>query len=362
MGNNFHGSDLERIEREYGIRKEEIVRFGANVNPLGLSEKFKTALAEKLDVITSYPDREYNRLREVIAAYCGTRKEYVLVGNGSTDLLSLITRHCRPGKVLVLGPAYSEYEREIRLAGKDCVCFLTREEEDFTVDENRLINMLNTEISLLILCNPNNPTAFAIGRKQMRRILDACQAQEILVMVDETYVEFAPEYEQTTSVPLTDLYDQLVIIRGVSKFFAAPGLRLGYAVTQNRELIRMVSEKQNPWTVSSLADIAGQFLFSDNDHIQKTRELIGRERTRIWQALHETEGIKAYPPMANFVLVRILKDGRTASGLFEMAIRRGLMIRDCSSFFAPEQTYFRFCFMLPQDNDRLLACIREFME
>jgi len=66
--------------------------------------------------------------------------------------------------------------------------------------------------------------------------------------------------------------------------------------------------------------------------------------------------------MANFVLVRILKDGRTASGLFEMAIRRGLMIRDCSSFFAPEQTYFRFCFMLPQDNDRLLACIREFME
>ena len=97
MGNNFHGSDLERIEREYGIRKEEIVRFGANVNPLGLSEKFKTALAEKLDVITSYPDREYNRLREVIAAYCGTRKEYVLVGNGSTDLLSLITRHCRPG-------------------------------------------------------------------------------------------------------------------------------------------------------------------------------------------------------------------------------------------------------------------------
>lgn len=361
MGNNFHGSDLEGIEQTYGIRKEEIVRFGANVNPLGLSEQFRKAFAKQVDVITSYPDREYSRLREVIASYCGAPKESVLVGNGSTQLLSLITRQCRPGKALVLGPAYSEYEREIRLAGKDCIYFLTREEEDFTVDENRLISCLNKEISLLILCNPNNPTASVITRKQMRRILEACQLYDILVMVDETYVEFAPEYEQITSAALTDTYEQLVVIRGVSKFFAAPGLRLGYAITGSRALIRMISEKQNPWTVSSLADAAGVLLFSDNEHIQKTRELIRRERERIWQALHQTEGIKAYPSYANFVLVRILKDGLTAPALFEMAIRRGLMIRDCSSFFEPDHTYFRFCFMLPKDNDRLLACIREFL-
>ena len=86
----FHGSDIEQIEKYYGIPKESIVKFGANVNPLGLSDAVRDALAEHLDIITSYPDREYKALRKAIAQYCGTDMDYVVTGNGSTELISLL--------------------------------------------------------------------------------------------------------------------------------------------------------------------------------------------------------------------------------------------------------------------------------
>ncbi len=357
----FHGSDLEKIEMYYGIRKEDIVSFSANVNPLGLSDAFRNALAGQLDVITSYPDRDYKSLKKAIAYYCQCNQEHVLVGNGSTELISLIIRLCRPGRALVLGPTYSEYERELLLAGKSCTYVATREEEQFVLKEEALTTCLCEEISLLILCNPNNPTSSLITRKQMERILEVCKRFDILVMVDETYMEFVPDADTVTAVSLTGSYDNLVVLRGVSKFFAAPGLRLGYAVTGNAPLLSAVSDKQNPWAVSSLADAAGQLLFSDKAHIEKTRKLIDAERTRIYQMLSSMDGLRPYKPHANFILVRIVKDGLTSVELFDMAIRRGLMIRDCSSFFAPDSTYFRFCFMLPKDNDRLLSCIREFL-
>lgn len=358
---HFHGSDLEKIETLYGIRREDIISFSANVNPLGLSDQFKEKLSAQLDVIASYPDRNYTKLREAIAAYCGAESGNIIVGNGSTELISLMIRLRSPKKALILGPTYSEYEREINLAGGSCTYFPLQESADFIMDETALISALHEDTDLLVLCNPNNPTSSAVTACQMRRILDACKRFAIFVIVDETYVEFAPDCEEITSIPLTGYYDNLVILRGVSKFFAAPGLRLGYAVTGNTSLIGTAAEKQNPWAVSSIAEAAGQLLFTDTGYIRRTKELIHQERLRIWQALSQTEGLKVYPPHANFILVRLLNQGLTSDQLFDMAIRQGLMIRNCSTFPFLDHTYFRFCFMQPDDNDRLLACIQAFL-
>lgn len=358
---HFHGSDLETIEKQYGIRREDIVSFSANVNPLGLSDQLKSSLSEKLDVITSYPDREYTALRHVIGEYCDADYRHVIVGNGSTELISLIIQLRHPRKALVLGPTYSEYEREVTLAGGSCTYFPLQEESSFSLDESALNDCLIQGVDMLLLCNPNNPTSSLIPRAQMRRILDACKRLDIFVAVDETYIEFTEDVATTSSVLLTEYYNNLVVLRGVSKFFASPGLRLGYAVTGNEQIIRTVREKQNPWTVSSVADLAGRLLFSDEDYIRRTKELIFAERRRICEALSRMEAIRFYPPAANFVLVHILKEGLSADELFDKAIRQGLMIRNCSTFPFLDHTYFRFCFMNPQDNDRLLQCISEFL-
>lgn len=358
---HFHGSDLEKIEQIYGIKKEEIISFSANVNPLGISGRLKEALSERLDAITSYPDREYTNLRKCMGAYCHADYENIIVGNGSTELISIFTQIKHPKNALVLGPTYSEYEREISLGGGSCSYYPLKEEMDFQLQTDDFINHLNESIDLLVICNPNNPTSTAVTRTDLCSILDKCKEYDILVMVDETYVEFAENYEEITAIPLTDDYDNIVILRGISKFFAAPGLRLGYAITGNKELIQLINTQKNPWTINSLAEIAGELMFTDTDYIQKTKCLIKEERNRIYNELKKFDSIKVYKPTANFILLKILKDDITADQLFEAAIKEKMMIRNCATFPYLNERFIRFCFMKPEDNSRLLDCLKKIL-
>lgn len=351
---HFHGSDLEKIEQIYGIRKEDIISFSANVNPLGVSFRLRETLTEHIDAITTYPDREYTSLRKCIAEYIHTNFENIVVGNGSTELISLFIQITHPKKALIIGPTYSEYEREVSLGGGQCHYFPLTEGNEFILDTVSLTEELSHEVDLLILCNPNNPTSSAIKHAQMCDILDYCRRKSITVLVDETYVEFAEEPDTITAVPLTQHYDNIIILRGISKFFAAPGLRLGYAICSNKNLLDTINQKKNPWTINSLAAIAGEIMFTDEEYIRKTRALISSERKRICGKLKESKNFQPFYANANFVLVKITNGNFTSTDVFDAAIRQNLMIRDCSTFPFLSNQYFRFCFMKPKDNDALL--------
>lgn len=358
---HFHGSDLEKIEVIYGIKKEEITSFAANVNPLGISPKLRTSLSERIDAITGYPDREYTSLRKCIASYIDADMEHIIVGNGSTELISLFIQITHPKKAFILGPTYSEYEREISLNGGSCHYYRLKEESDFKLEVTDLNQELSTGYDLLIICNPNNPTSTSIPNSDMRKILDTCKQKGILCMVDETYVEFTEDMDRITSVPLTEYYNNIIILRGISKFFAAPGLRLGYAVCGNMDLIKEVNKRKNPWTINTLAAIAGEIMFADEEYINETKTLIRNERIRICESLNNCKNVKVYPPTANFVMVKILKTGVTAADLFDAAIRKGFMIRDCSTFPFLDQTFIRFCFMSPEKNTELLNLLLDIL-
>lgn len=359
---HFHGSDLEKIEKYFGIPKEQITGFGANVNPLGISPKMKKGLAEKIDVITSYPDPDYADLRRHIADYAGCRPEQVLVGNGCTELISLFIQIIRPEQALIVTPTYSEYEREVLLTGGSIRHYALKETSDFCLDIEDFCRELTDDIELCIICNPNNPTSTATEPEEMRRILACCREHNIFVMIDETYAEFAPDDISVSSVGLLKEFDNFAILRGISKFFAAPGLRLGYAMTSNLSLLDDIKERKNPWTINSLADAAGALMFTDREYIDRTRSLISSERERIYRELLTWKNIKVYKPYANFILVRILKEGITSYDVFVHAIKRGLMLRDCSTFPGLEdETFFRFCFMMPEKNTELLECLKEIL-
>ena len=354
---HFHGSDLEKIEAVYGIKKEDITSFSANVNPLGVYPLLRSTLASHIDAITSYPDREYTSLRECIAAYTGTDASQVIVGNGSTELISLFIQIEHPKKAMILGPTYSEYEREISLGGGTTLYYPLREKDDFVLDVDDFTAHLNESIDLLVLCNPNNPTSSCINRTDMRRILDICKQYDIFVMVDETYVEFADNMDEITAVPLTHYYNNIIILRGTSKFFAAPGLRLGYAISGNQDLIKSINTRKNPWTINSLAVIAGELMFTDEEYIQQTKSLISSERARIYEIFKNHPDFKPYKPSGNFMLLKILREDITSADLFDKAIRKNMMIRDCSTFPFLDNKYIRFCFMMPEMNDKLIDCL-----
>ncbi len=260
---------------------------------------------------------------------------------------------------MILGPTYSEYEREISLEGGRSSYYPLHSHNDFGLDLEDFTSHLNDEIDLLILCNPNNPTSTCINRKDMRIILDVCKQHDIYVMVDETYIEFTPNYEEVNSVPLTAYYNNIIILRGTSKFFASPGLRLGYAITGNADLLSHINQYKNPWMINSLAEIAGRIMFSDTDYIQKTKDLISKEREFCYKELSNSKQFEPFLPNANFMLVKILDEGLTSSQLFDRCIKEKMMIRDCSTFPFLDDKFIRICFMNPEDNKRLLQVLMQ---
>ena len=354
----FHGSDIEKISSCYHIKKEAIVNFAGNVNPLGLPASVKEAVATHAALFSSYPDREYLSLRNVLSNYCDVPADYILPGNGSSELIALLIEARAPKHTLILGPTYSEYSRELTFSGSTQDYYHLQETSDFRPDLEDLFHTLSDGYDFLIICNPNNPTSSAIFRDELKELLAFCKRKNIFVMIDETYVEFAPDISAITAVPLTKQFSNLMVLRGVSKFYAAPGMRFGYGITGNSEFLKTMREKQIPWSLNSLGAFAGEMLFQDHDYYQQTRNLILSERQKMYETIKKLPTFKIYPAYANFLLVKILKDGVTSFDVFERCIQKGLMIRDCSSFQCLEGEYVRFCIQMPEENQRLLDLLQ----
>lgn len=357
-----HGGDLDAIERNYHIPKEEIMDFSGNINPLGFPEKVKAALCKQIDIVSSYPDKNYVALKQSISLYTGACPEHIIVGNGSTELISTFIQSVSAKKTLIMGPAYSEYEREIKLKGGEFEYFPLCEKDCFSLDLEKLLTALIPPIGLFVACNPNNPTGTAISCQQMEQILAHCKANDISVMVDETYIEFSDNMNEICSIPFVKKFDNLFVIRGISKFFAAPGLRLGYGVCSSKSFLALLKKHQDPWSVNSLAAFAGEKLFSDTEFIIKTKMLISEQRKLAFEKLSYFKNIKAYPSSSNFILLKLLTDNVDSEELFEKLIAKKMLIRNAESFTFLDASYLRFCILLPEQNELLLSELKNLTE
>lgn len=355
---SFHGSDLEVIAKRYNMRQEDIIPYASNVNPLGISPLARQTLIDQVDAISSYPDRNYMLLRTSISKYCGVNASQLILGNGVSDLIRLIFKVKKPQKTLIVEPAYSEYARSARLAGSEVSIYMLSDLDDFEMDIEAFLKSLDRSIELLVICNPNNPTGQSLTKEQMDTIMNYCMELNIFVMVDETYVEFVKDVENISCVSLTKKYDNLIVLRGVSKFFAAPGLRLGYAITNNVEFSEAASNDNIPWNINTYASVA-HVMFEDTHYINLTKSLIQTERNLIFMAMSSRKSIRVYKPTANFILIKLMKEGQTASDVFDYCIKKGLMIRDCTDYAGLGDKFVRFCFMKPEQNDYMVNTILE---
>lgn len=357
-----HGGDLYAIEKKYHVPKQELWDFSGNINPLGFPPNVKKQLAQNLDMISTYPDKNYTALKNSIAAYTGANANFITVGNGSTELISTFIKTVQAKKTLILGPAYSEYEREAQLCGNEFSYFALEQKNNFLIDMEKLLQALTPQIGLFIVCNPNNPTGTAITQKQMEVIVSQCKKNHIYVMVDETYIEFSENIEEICSIALTQKYDNLFVIRGISKFFAAPGIRLGYAVCSNQTFLSTLKKIQNPWSVNILASFAGEKLFKETEFIQQTKKLIATERKKALKEFSTWKNIKAFPSSSNFILLKLLTTKISSSEIFEKLIAKKLLIRDASSFTFLDETYLRFCILNSEQNTVLLKELKSIIE
>lgn len=361
--NTVHGGDLDEISRIYGIDKSCIYNFGGNVNPLGLPQSVKKAIIENAEnAPTLYPDVSYVELKNAIGEYTGIDSRHILTGNGSTELITLCINAVRPKRAVIVSPAYSEYLREIELSGGSAELFPLREDEEYVLNTERLKGVLDNSVDLLVICNPNNPTGTYITCAEIRDLLEHCAKCGIRLMIDETYVEFASPDKQVSAMPLVEEYKNLFIVRGTSKFFACPGLRLGYGACSDKDIIEYISAHRDSWSVNIFAEISGRVMFRDREFIEKTRSLIISERERIFGELYGCGDIHIYDSQANFFLVRIKRNDITSSQIFERLILKNILIRDCADFPYLNDHYIRFCILDNKSNSLLIRELKNILK
>lgn len=352
-----HGGDIYSIAREYGFKPEEILDFSGNINPLGTPESVKKMIIDNIDILSRYPDPEYIDLRRAISEYTGVRQENIIVGNGGTELISLFFKVLNPKSGLILMPTYSEYEREIKINGGHYEYYRLKEEDEFVPDANDIIKCIPGH-DILVICNPNNPTGKAIPAEDVERILQAAD-DNCFVFIDETYVEFTEDVKDISAEGLVGKYKNLFVIRGISKFFGTPGLRIGYGLTSNTEVIDAMLEIKDPWTISSVAQVAGQAVFKDTEYQNLSIKLLKEEKEFILREIDKIANIKVYNSDSNFFLCKILSD-HTAPALREYLLNYAIDIRDASNFPYLNNKFFRFCVLGRDDNEKFIKLLRNF--
>ena len=344
-GGRHHGAHGGLVSRSLGFGSRDLLDFSQNINPLGTPpaalEAARLALYEESG---RYPDLDYGDLREALAAHLGTSPENIVPTNGGAEALFLAARAAGPGKALVLEPTFSEYAAAASAAGMEVVRLVARRREDaFRLDPGILDDL--DSISVVFLCNPNNPTGGSLDRREVLDVADRVREGGAALVVDEAFADFAPGISVAAEVG-----EGLCVARSFTKFFAIPGLRLGCLVCDDAPRVQAL---QPSWPVNSVASAAGISAAGDADFAGTSVAEVRRLREELFASLQELPGIEPFPGAANFLLVHGPKD------LPERLARRGVLVRGCEPFVGLGPGYFRVAVRTGDENGRLVTEIRE---
>lgn len=264
---------------------------------------------------------------------------------------SFFLRQCKPvcpQKALVIAPSFSEYEEALRSVGAEAEYYYLCEEDNFQIQED-YVDKLSEEIDMIFLCNPNNPTGQTIDRDMLIKILDRCKKQNIVVILDECFLEFLDEPNRYEMSNLRGEYPNLLIIKAFTKIFSMPGLRLGYAISSNPDILEEMSWKLQQWNVSVPAQMAGvAALENPKEYIRQTREYVSGQREYM-RNIMKMMGYVVFASKANYLFFK----GRP--GLEKEALEAGFLIRDCQNYEGLSEGFYRIAVRTKEENERLIT-------
>ncbi len=347
-----HGGHVRALAAAAGVAPDRLLDFSASINPLGLSPRVADAIRAALPSVVHYPDPTSSALREALAAYHGLSPVQVLPGNGSTELIYLLARALAPRHALILHPAFSEYEAALELVGTRLDHALLDEGHGFVPEVSSLAPRLAGH-DLIILANPNNPAGSLIPMPDLLALVEAAEAGGAITVVDEAFIDFVEEASLKTALTR---FPRLLLLRSLTKCFALPGLRMGYALGSPELLATLVRWKE-PWSVSSLAEAAGIAALEDREYQERLRLLVPRWRVELQSGLERFGGLRMFPGSANYLLVRLLDRDLSAPVLRARLLRERIAIRDCSSFRGLGPAFVRLAVRHPAEHKILLEAL-----
>lgn len=366
----IHGGNVHAASRVNGRPIPKLVDFSASINPLGLSPIVRRALVNALPLAVHYPDPSGEELRKQIGAFFCIDPESIVLGNGSVELISLLPRALSIRNGLVIGPTFMEFQRALALTGAQCTYLHAKPGDQFKPPVEQVLHVLRKQkivarpgsprrpssgppIDAVFLCNPNNPTGQVVSRSAIHRVLQAVQQGKAHLFVDEAFIDFCDSCSVLQDVAKSQC---LTVIRSFTKFFAMPGLRIGYLVGP-REVVRRVGELLPPWSVNSLAQAAALAALRDSAYRRRSLALIGQERSRFMRRLKSLAGVRLYPSQANFLLLE-LPPNYSAARVAEWCREQGVLVRDCQDFSGMNASTLRVAIRRPKENDELVKLLR----
>lgn len=356
---NNHGANLHQLSETLGINENQLIDFSSNINPFGLSPKGLKKLKENLHLASVYPDPNYTELKASISSYCNCNSENIVLGSGATELISSTIKVIAPKHALLLSPAYSEYESELTKIGSKITKFFYEKENNFQIDIDSLISFISSNcFDMIIICNPNNPTGTLISVENLEKIYLNFKKP---IMIDETYIEFT-DSSKTSAINLVNKHDKIIVIRGTSKFFSTPGIRLGYSLVSKGEILNSLNSMPNLWNINIFASIMGEAMFKDTDFINMCHNSFSNNFNLLFKGLKSFKEFKIYGSSSNFILCEILSPKFDADNLYDYLSAKGIIIRKAQSFDRLNKKFFRVCVLTKESINLLLQEIERFIQ
>jgi histidinol-phosphate aminotransferase len=342
------GKPIEELEREIGITN--VIKLASNESPVGPSPKVLEAMSVAARGIHRYPDAAGFALKGALCQHHDVPASEICLGNGSNELIDLLCRtFATPQEHIVFGdPSFVCYWLGATAAGAAFTKVPLR--DDLYWDVDALLAAVRPETKLLFLANPNNPTGTHLGREGLRRLLEELPPR-VIAVIDEAYFHFADADDYVSALSMRSVRERLVVLRTFSKVYGLAALRIGYAIAPP-VIIGYLNRVRAPFNTGSVGHAAAIAALADATWMERYVEMNRVERARVSAGLEEA-GLTVAPSQANFVLADFGRPGRE---IYETTLHKGVIIRPMPP---PIDTWLRITIGLPEENDRLLAAVRE---
>ena len=322
--------------------------FSANINPLGLPHAVVAAIEGHIGDLVHYPDPAARELRAALSAHYETPEDTLVLGNGAAELFYLFFETCRPKRVLLPVPSFSEYERAALAAGADVEYFLLKEKGGFAIDvEALLAEAERTKAEAIVLGNPNNPTGTLVQADALVHLSERLTALGCSLVVDESFLDFRTDEQRFTLRKQAGKLPHLLLVRSLTKFFAMPAL------------VKNMNAHKDVWNVNLLAQAAGVAVLEDYEYQETTRKYLLEAAPAFVRTVAKLPGVlRVLPPCVNFVLVHMKTPGDAARVITGLK-KRGILVRDCANFTGLEPGWIRLAVRRLEDNQRLFQAWRD---
>ena len=345
MGKQIHGGDRYRNN----VRLD----FSVNINPLGIPKGIKNVFESLADKIEYYPDMECENLRQALSDKLKIPKEYFIFGNGASELFLAAVHALKPKKTVVPVPSFVGYEHALKATDCDVVYYSM---DDYVLDED-VIKFLDDNTDLLILANPNNPTGKYIELSLLERILNHCKENKITVILDECFMELSDDCEQNSIIGKINKWPNVLLVRAFTKTYAVPGVRLGYLISSNPEMLRSIKKHIPEWNTSVIAQQVSVEAIKEEDYLEEAIKFIKTERTYLEKELKKM-GCVVVESNTTFLFFRIPD---IEVDLYEKMLSCGILIRDCKNFMGTEKGCYRIAVKKHEDNVKFVNVMRQFL-